>query len=122
MNDRHLATIITRLQQTATVAAITEATGLTRKVIYKALKTLREQNVARICGWNRDITGRSVEPVWALGSEPSAERPKFTAAEKMARFRKKRRQKRTAGVRVMQQFVASAGPAADIEAELGEEV
>lgn len=108
MNDRHLATIISELTQTATVAAIVRETGLTRKVIYRALKTLEARQVARICRWNWDVTGREVEPVWALGSEPSVVRRKLTPAEKQTRYRKKRHQKKIAGALAMQQAVATA--------------
>lgn len=112
MNDRHLATIISLLNTTASVSAIVDGTGLTRKVIYKALRTLEARRVARICRWNLDKTGRAIEPVWGLGSEPSEPRIKLTAAEKQMRYRKRlrksRRGSKSPGTIVMQRIVAMA--------------
>jgi len=104
MNSQQLATVMQLLTNTATVAAIASATGMGRKSIYAALKALEHKRIARICRWNCDHTGRAVEPVWGLGSEPSDPRRKLTQVEKNRRYRNKLAR----SDRVMQAIVASA--------------
>lgn len=94
------------LSETATVAAIAKAAGLTRQTVYITLRKFEQERVARICRWNCDVTGRAVEPVWGLGSDPSDSRRRLTPAEKMARYRRKKKNK---GDLVMQAIVSSFG-------------
>ena len=115
MNTQQLAHVMSLVARSSTVAAIVQATGLTRQTIYKALRALEQQKVARIADWNRDESGRAVEPVWALGSEPSAPRRRYTNAQKQRAYRQRQR----AGVTVMQAMaktIAGSNPPVKAEA------
>jgi len=104
MKTDQLAIVMRLLARTSTVASIVEATGVTRQTIYKTLRALETQRVARICRWNCDHTGRAVEPVWGLGSDPSDVRRRLTPAEKMLRHRHKKKRSDL----VMQAIVVTA--------------
>jgi len=90
MNSHQLATVMRMLAGTATVAAIVRETKITRQTIYRTLRALEAQRVARICRWNCDSSGRATEPVWGLGGEPSDQRRRMTVAEKQKRYRSRR--------------------------------
>ncbi len=107
MKTEQLAIIMRLLSASATVAAIVEATGVRRQTIYTTLRHLERAQVARICRWNCDHTGRAVEPVWSLGSEPSDVRRRLTPAEKMTRHRRKKKRSDY----VMKAIVATASTA-----------
>lgn len=111
MNSKQLAIVMRSLSKTATVAVICTSTGITRQTIYKTLRALEGAKVARVCDWNRDNSGRAVEPVWGLGSEASVPRKRFTDAEKQRNYRQRKKK----GDMVMQSIVvaATAAPARD---------
>lgn len=91
MKTEQLAIVMRLLSKTATVSAMVDAAGVTRQTIYKTLRQFERQRVARICRWNCDHTGRAVEPVWGLGSDPSDVRRRMTPAEKQQRHRRKKK-------------------------------
>jgi hypothetical protein len=90
MNSTQLAIVMRMLADTATVAAVVHGTGMTRQTIYKTLRALERERIARIVRWNCDHTGRAAEPVWGLGSEPSDTKARLSAAEKQQRHRRKK--------------------------------
>lgn len=98
------------LAKTATVAQIVTKAGMTRQTIYKALRALEASKVARVTDWLRDDTGRAVEPVWGLGSEPSEPRRKHSNAEKQKLYRE-RQKKRGSVMRSMLQQIVTTRPA-----------
>lgn len=104
MNATQIASIMRLVAKQSTVAAIVQATGMTRQTIYRALRALEREKVARIADWNRDDTGRAVEPVWALGADPSQPKRKYTPAEKQKAYRARR----AAGGQAMQAMAAVA--------------
>lgn len=104
MNATQLASIVGLVARQSTVAAIVQATGMTRQTIYRALRALEASKVARIADWNRDDTGRAVEPVWALGSEPSVPRRRCSPAEKQKAYRARK----AVGIQAMQAVAAVA--------------
>lgn len=104
MNATQLSNIMRLVAKQSTVAAIVQATGMTRQTIYRALRALEVSKVARIADWNRDDTGRAVEPVWALGSEPSVPKRRYTPAEKQKAYRARR----AAGGHAMKAVAAAA--------------
>lgn len=89
MNSNQLATVMSMVGQGSTVTNICRATNISRQTLYKALRALEDNKVARVSDWKRDKTGRAVEPVWSLGSEPSVPRPRFTSAEKQRLYRQR---------------------------------
>jgi hypothetical protein len=112
MNSTQLAIVMRMLADTATVAAVVLGTGMTRQTIYRTLRALERERIARIVRWNCDHTGRAAEPVWGLGSDPSDIKARMTDAEKQQRHRRKKK-------RVTQSIVAtlSTSPAAPALAE-----
>lgn len=98
------------LGKTATVAQIVTKAGMTRQTIYKALRALESSKVARVTDWMRDDTGRAVEPVWGLGSEPSEPRRKHSNAQKQKLYRE-RRKKQGSVMRSMPQQIVTTRPA-----------
>jgi DNA-binding transcriptional ArsR family regulator len=104
MNATQLASIVRLVAKQSTVADIVQATGMTRQTIYRALRALEREGVARIADWNRDDTGRAVEPVWALGSEPSLPKRKYSPAEKQKAYRARK----AVGIQAMQAVAAVA--------------
>lgn len=104
MNAAQLASVVRLVAKQSTVADIVQATGMTRQTIYRALRALEREGVARIADWNRDDTGRAVEPVWALGSEPSLPKRKYTPAEKQKAYRTRK----AVGIQAMQAVAAVA--------------
>lgn len=92
MNSKQLATVMRLVRKKATVAAIVSGTGMTRQTIYRTLRALEGARVARIADWKRDATGRAVEPVWALGKDPSVPRRRMTNAEKQRAYRQRKKQ------------------------------
>lgn len=117
MNPNQLATIMRLVAKQSTVAAMCKATGMTRQTIYKALRALEASKVARITDWHTDDTGRAVEPVWALGDEPSVPRRRYTDAQKQKLYRQRQRK----GVEVMQSVAqAIVGRDSDVKADLGQ--
>lgn len=104
MTSQQLAIVMRMLTKTASVAAIVQATGMTRQTIYKTLRRFEEERIARVCRWNCDHTGRAVEPVWGLGEEPSDTRRRMTQAEKQLRYRRKKKR----GDFVMKSIVITA--------------
>lgn len=104
MNGKQLAIVMRSLSKTATVAAICTSAGVTRQTIYKTLRALEGAKVARVCDWNRDSSGRAVEPVWGLGGEPSVPRKRFTGAQKQRNYRQRKKK----GEMVMQSIVVAA--------------
>lgn len=104
MNATQLASVVRLVAKQSTVADIVQATGMTRQTIYRALRALEREGAARIADWNRDDTGRAVEPVWALGSEPSTPKRKYTPAEKQKAYRARK----AVGIQAMQAVAAVA--------------
>jgi len=104
MNSKQLATLMRLVGKKSTVATICTSTGVTRQTIYKTLRALEVAKVARICDWNRDDSGRAVEPVWGLGDEPSVPRKRYTNAEKQRNYRQRKKKSEM----VMQSMVAVA--------------
>lgn len=104
MNSKQLATLMCLVGKKSTVATICTSTGVTRQTIYKTLRALEVAKVARICDWNQDDSGRAVEPVWGLGSDPSIPRQRLTNAEKQKAYRQRKKK----GGMVMASLVAAA--------------
>jgi DNA-directed RNA polymerase specialized sigma subunit len=116
MNTKQIATLMEMLGKTATVAQLVTKTRMTRQTIYKALRALESSKVARITDWMRDDTGRAVEPVWALGSEPSEPRRKHTNAQKQKLYRERRKKQASVMRSMLQQIVATRPTAPESKA------
>jgi transcription initiation factor IIE alpha subunit len=84
------ATMFAMVARGSTVAEMCKRTGLTRQTVYKKLRALERARVARISQWNKDDTGRTVEPVWVLGQEPSVERSRQKSADKQRAYRQRK--------------------------------
>lgn len=70
---------------------ICEQSGLSRTTVSRFVQALREFKMAYVCGWGPDQFGRRSVPLFALGNEPDAQRPRFTLDELNERKRLRRK-------------------------------
>ena len=92
MNAHQYSLLIKALTFKATVEDLTQATGFCRQTITKALKALRQQQLAYICDWDTDEQGRAIVARWAVGEHPDARRPGAQVpAEKQRAYRARKK-------------------------------
>lgn len=77
------------------IGEIVDETGLHYMTVQVYLRELYRVGAAHIAGWERDVRGRDVIKVYALGPGKDAKRRRMTGAERQAACRA-RRMERTA--------------------------
>jgi len=68
-----------------------EETGMHVVTAQSLMRTLKKHKVVHVCAWEADALGRDTTPVYKLGHGKNKPRHKFTAAERQARSRAKKR-------------------------------
>ena len=68
-----------------------EETGMHYVTAQSLMRTLKKHKVVHVSGWEADALGRDTTPIYKLGRGRDKPRHKFTAAERQARSREKKR-------------------------------
>jgi predicted ArsR family transcriptional regulator len=96
VNHRTMAqTIKILLDGPATAHEIAEHTGIHLVTAQEWMRCLRKEGAVHIGGWLADSLGRDVTAVYQIGKGRDKPRHRFTASERQARYREKRRRMAT---------------------------
>jgi predicted ArsR family transcriptional regulator len=85
-------TIKLMLDGPITAHELSEHTGIHVVTAQEWMRSLHKEGVVHINGWLPDALGRDVTAVYKMGNGKDKPRHKFTAAERQARHRAKKRQ------------------------------
>ena len=80
------------LESPHTAHEIAEHTGIHIVTAQEWMRCLRKEGVVHIDGWIPDGLGRDTTAVYKLGAGKDKPRHKFTAAERQARYRARKKQ------------------------------
>jgi predicted ArsR family transcriptional regulator len=93
VNQRVMAQTVKLLLDTPLTAhEIAEHTGIHIVTAQEWMRSLRKEGVVHIDGWIPDGLGRDTTAVYKLGKGKDKPRHKFTAAERQARYRARKKQ------------------------------
>ena len=79
------------LENEADCNELANITGLHIITVRSLMKTLKKHKVVHIVAWNQDAVGREVIPIYKLGTGKDKKRVTLTPAEKMVRYRAKKK-------------------------------
>ena len=92
MNHIHMLNLITALESgTLSMQELADETGLSYVTIRKFCTAAHRKKMIHICCWENDAKGRNLVIIYKWGKGTDVKRIKFSAAERQARTRMKKK-------------------------------